>query len=309
VGGYTPAGGEVGRPPSFACSARLVPAGPRRWTDGEMGIAREYLVDEAACHRVPMAREGGVVVSAQPGSPEALLIRSLTPGERVTWTWSFAWPGVADSMGGYPLLVQEGETVVERCRASLCARHPRTAIGVDGDGRMLLVVVDGRRRKSVGMDLVQLASLMKRLGAVSALNLDGGGSSTMVVRGRVVNKPSDGRQRPVSSAVLVLDGRDPGERIRTQVTAEAAAAYRVESAAEATGRRAGMMGDDGGALRGPGASALHDPGSTGGLLDAMDRGLFGGRGLPRSLRSLLRAVRVSGWSEGATYRARSTTRG
>jgi hypothetical protein len=150
---------------------------------------------------------------------------------------------------------------------------------VDGDGRVLLVVVDGRRRASVGMDLVGLAKLMRRLGAVSALNLDGGGSSTMVVRGKVKNRPSDGWERPRSSAVLVLDGDDPGERIRVQAMTGATGAEPVEvSLGDGTAGREGFVGRRGEAFRGRGASALYDPGSTGGLLDAVDRGLFGGRG-------------------------------
>jgi hypothetical protein len=277
VGAYTPAGEGVERPPSFACSARLYGVGPGRWTDGEVGIARDYVVDDAVCLRRPMARNGGVVLSAQPGSPEALLIRSLTPGERLTSTWTFGWTGVADSLGGYPLLVRDGRIVVGRCWASICGRHPRTAIGVDPDGRMLLVVVDGRRRMSVGMGLVPLAKLMKRLGAVSALNLDGGGSSTMVIRGRIRNRPSDGRERFVSSAVLILDGADRGEGIRAPASTNVPGDG-MQLPEDPTPSRRGMAGGDEGTLRRPGSFALYDPGSTGGLLDAVDRGLFGGRG-------------------------------
>jgi exopolysaccharide biosynthesis protein len=52
---------------------------------------------------------------------------------------------------------------------------------------------------------------MRNLGAVDALNLDGGGSSEMVVKGKVVNRPSDGRERRITNAVLILPGADPGE--------------------------------------------------------------------------------------------------
>jgi Tol biopolymer transport system component len=307
VAGYTPAGEDVERPPSFACSVRLFPAGPLRWTAAEEGIGRDYLVDEAACRGRRMTRDGGVVLSAQPGSPEALLIRSLAPGERVTWTWTFGWTGVADTLGGYPLLLQRGDIVVGRCWASICARHPRTAIGVDAEGRMVLAVVDGRRRRSVGMDLVELARLMKRLGAVSALNLDGGGSSTMVVRRKIVNLPSDGRERYVSSAVLILDGADGDERIRQPAMVEPS-----RDGAPLPERRPGSRRGNIGGSEAPGGrrtSSLYDPGSTGGLLDAVDRGLFGAGELPLELRSLLRAVRSSGWREAGTSRARSTTPG
>jgi exopolysaccharide biosynthesis protein len=61
------------------------------------------------------------------------------------------------------------------------------------------------------MDAVDFAYEFKRQGAVDALNLDGGGSTTMVIRGRVVNRPSGGSQRRVGHALLVLKGRDLGE--------------------------------------------------------------------------------------------------
>jgi Tol biopolymer transport system component len=293
VAAYTPPGGSLGRPPPFACSARLQPAGPRRWAQGERGVSRDYVVDDAGCRATPMYRRGGVVVAAQPGSPEALLIRSLVPGETVALTWSFGWAGVAESIGGYPLLLRKGQTTVTGCSASICARHPRTAIGVDRAGRLLLVVVDGRRRRSVGMTLLQLAKLMRRLGAASALNLDGGGSSTMVVRGRIVNRPSDGSERAVSTAVLVIRGADRGERIEgTGALALAAREATQEKERSAPGR--GAVTEVGGAS--PGIPALLDPASTGGMLDAVDRELFGARrsALSPALRLLLGVFRSSG---------------
>jgi hypothetical protein len=85
------------------------------------------------------------------------------------------------------------------------ARHPRTLIGVDRDGFIWLAAVDGRQPAySVGMTFDDLQRLCDRLGLVSALNLDGGGSTTMVVEGQIVNRPSDpAGARPVSDAILV----------------------------------------------------------------------------------------------------------
>ena len=75
-----------------------------------------------------------------------------------------------------------------------------------------MVVVDGRQpRWSLGPSLNEFARIMRDLGAVDALNLDGGGSTEMVVNGEIVNRPSDGRQRQLSNAILVLPGPDPGE--------------------------------------------------------------------------------------------------
>jgi hypothetical protein len=86
------------------------------------------------------------------------------------------------------------------------ARHPRTLAGVRADGRLLLVTVDGRRRGwSTGMTLPEAARLMLSLGARDALNLGGGGSTTMTIRGEVVNRPSDRTgERRVSNGVYAL---------------------------------------------------------------------------------------------------------
>jgi hypothetical protein len=88
----------------------------------------------------------------------------------------------------------------------VAARHPRTLAGVRADGKLLLVTVDGRRPGwSTGMTLTEAARLMRSLGARDALNLDGGGSTTMTVRGEVVNRPSDpGGERRVSNGVFAL---------------------------------------------------------------------------------------------------------
>ncbi len=85
------------------------------------------------------------------------------------------------------------------------ARHPRTLIGADRRGFIWLVAVDGRQPTySVGMTFTELVQLCARLGLRDALNLDGGGSTTMVVRGVVVNRPSDAAgPRPVSDAIVV----------------------------------------------------------------------------------------------------------
>jgi hypothetical protein len=88
----------------------------------------------------------------------------------------------------------------------VAARQPRTLAGVRADGTILLVTVDGRRPGwSVGMTLHEAARLMRSLGARDALNLDGGGSSAMTVRGEVVSRPSDrGGEREVSDGVYAI---------------------------------------------------------------------------------------------------------
>jgi hypothetical protein len=88
----------------------------------------------------------------------------------------------------------------------VASRQPRTMAGVRRDGSLLLVTVDGRRPGwSAGVTLHEGARVMRSLGARDALNLDGGGSTAMAVRGSTANHPSDpGGERPVSDAILVL---------------------------------------------------------------------------------------------------------
>lgn len=86
-------------------------------------------------------------------------------------------------------------------------RHPRTAVGFNLDStKVFFVVVDGRQSNlSVGMTIDELADLMLSIGAYNAVNLDGGGSSTMVIHNNVVNSPSDpGGERSVANALLVV---------------------------------------------------------------------------------------------------------
>lgn len=83
-------------------------------------------------------------------------------------------------------------------------KAPRTAMGLMSNGHIMLAVIDGRQEHSRGTTLEETAALMKRFGAVDAINLDGGGSSEMVVNNAIVNKPSDGGERPVASGVVVV---------------------------------------------------------------------------------------------------------
>lgn len=120
------------------------------------------------------------------------------------------WMDVQNALSGGPLLLQNGRVALynyrdERFSRSLTTRIPITAIGSTYDGHLLFVVVDGRRKGySVGMNYIEIAQFMAYQGCVSAIGMDGGGSSTMVVGGQLMNKPSDGAPRPVSNAIGVF---------------------------------------------------------------------------------------------------------
>ena len=120
--------------------------------------------------------------------------------------------GAVQTLSFGPALLENGAVMVDsddevgRAKAS----NPRTAIGIKADGTYLFVVSDGRTDESEGLSLLQLAEFMKTLGAETAYNLDGGGSSTMVFKGSVVNTPTgggigngSGSERKVSDIVYI----------------------------------------------------------------------------------------------------------
>lgn len=117
---------------------------------------------------------------------------------------------VEDALGAGPALVANGQVNVTTHEevffgTAIPYTHPRTAAGVTADGRLLLMLVDGRQRQSRGVSLEELAALMVGIGAEEALNLDGGGSSSLVVNGKLVNNPAGrGSEREVMTAVGVF---------------------------------------------------------------------------------------------------------
>jgi exopolysaccharide biosynthesis protein len=121
------------------------------------------------------------------------------------------WEAMDYIVGGVGVLVRGGAVVADHSdqkvrQGFITDRHPRTAVGIRKDGTWVLVVADGRQPElsKGGMTLAEVADFMKSLGCHEAINLDGGGSSTMWYQGRVLNSPSDGRERPVSDAILVF---------------------------------------------------------------------------------------------------------
>jgi hypothetical protein len=119
------------------------------------------------------------------------------------------------AVGGKPILVQGGQVVPDDTTTT--PRHPRTAVGFS-DTEVLLVTVDGRQPGwSVGMRLHTLATLMQELGCSEAINIDGGGSTTAWVRGEIVNRPSDGRERSVANALLAFSRAPVGPLARLEV--------------------------------------------------------------------------------------------
>lgn len=115
------------------------------------------------------------------------------------------------AVSGNVFVLQDGEVVPEKANAA--QRHPRTVVGIDQTGQTLVIMaVDGRMISSIGMTGTDMGNEMKRLGCWTAINLDGGGSTTLVMRDpsdssyHIINKPSDGHERPVADVLGVSVG-------------------------------------------------------------------------------------------------------
>lgn len=119
-------------------------------------------------------------------------------------------PNAIESLGGSPVLIRGGKAVPQTARTPFVdGRHPRTLIGWTRGRDVILVTVDGRQpRYSDGMTLAEATELMLSLGATEAINLDGGGSTTFVKRGLVVNRPSDRAVRSMRGRRIVHTAPD-----------------------------------------------------------------------------------------------------
>jgi len=170
--------------------------------------------------RIPLS---GAVVSIQRGRHDDLLSK-LKGGEKGELEISFdpvGWGDMAEAIGGDKQLVSKGKIDAELVRrhrsekkhvpgkrslSRTMSHEPRTALGYNSS-KIFLMVVDGRQKEySTGMTLYEVAEFMQELGAVEAINLDGGASSTFIVNGEVVNRPSGKKEREVLNAMLITSG-------------------------------------------------------------------------------------------------------
>ena len=254
---YTVEGSGLESPLDEQCYALLKPAGaPVVRPDGTVETRARAGTPRCGGPR-PALPTTGTLLAAEQSGPAGAFVRGLAVDSPVTATAQLGSPGAHDAIGGGPQLIANGAVLSREVdqAGEFYGLHPRTAVGTTADGRLLLVVVEGRQPGySRGMTMRELAELLRRLGARSAMNLDGGGSSEMVVNGVVATRPSDGRERPVANGLVVLPGADRG--VRTGASAVAPLAR----------------------LRGPGDT---DGASTGGLADAR---LRSGAAVPADLR-------------------------
>lgn len=181
------------------------------------------IANERGSNLIP---ENGFILSAS-GNRRDELLRRVKIGETISTGARFfpfkhdgedktAAPSsqiVEDAVGGVPQLIKNGKIEItweqeKSSKAFVETHHPRTAVAKLRDGRFLMVAVDGRSEASGGISLPDLAAFLLELDATDAMNLDGGGSTTMFLQGKIVSKPSDKEgERKVSDAILVTPRR------------------------------------------------------------------------------------------------------
>lgn len=179
----------------------------------EFALAYDGTVVSSYPNNAPIPDEGYVISAS--GKARKWLQKHMRLGMRAVIYSDIALSKLRKAfhaISGGPTLVMDGKIKItataERFKKDIThGRAPRTAIGLTRNNGYILAVVDGRQKNSKGMTLSELARLMKELGAIQAINLDGGGSSTMVIQNKVVSQPSARIERPVSNALLIVKKR------------------------------------------------------------------------------------------------------
>lgn len=204
----------INRPPRWGGVALYTPEfGPMTFPQTLVALVRHDRVAGFSRGRPVIPADGYAIAAAQ--AHQDLLLR-LWRGQRVVLDLKLSPPGIEHALQGGPRLVRGGQVSIPYDWEGFSGgfyriRTARSAVGITAAGKILFVTVDGRRgRAGTGVNLPELAALMARLGAREAMNLDGGGSATLVVGGRVVSALPRGGERTVSSMLVAL--RRPVER-------------------------------------------------------------------------------------------------
>jgi len=162
----------------------------------------------------------GFVLSIESGIHEDKFQRGATGKLKISFSPG-GWNSVVHGIGGNWRLIENGDInpkIVANHRASqhipigtkikrdqVASYEPRTALGFNSE-KLFLILADGRQKNySLGMPLYELTEILQKLGATEAINLDGGSSATLVVNGKVINRPSKGKERVVLNAVMITN--------------------------------------------------------------------------------------------------------
>ncbi|MGD6817951.1 phosphodiester glycosidase family protein [Metabacillus sp. 113a] len=181
---------------------------------GKMKAVVEELIDGKGNQAI---ENGNLILSGHGTGRE--IVKSLKPGQEVEIETQISpqWLDAEEGLSGNYKLIQKGQKVNLPSDNFTTAVAPRTAVGMNAEGEIFFVVIDGRAPGySEGITVFELRDMMAELGAVEALNLDGGGSSTFAARQpgeeglSIVNRPSDGFERSVANSFLITTSAEPG---------------------------------------------------------------------------------------------------
>ncbi|MDR7417832.1 MAG: phosphodiester glycosidase family protein [Armatimonadota bacterium] len=205
----------VNRPPRSGGLAVYTPEfGPLTFTQSRIALVAGERIVAFTSGRPAIPADGYALAAAE---FQQDLLAGLAVGDEVVLDLTVSPPGIQHAIQGGPLLVRDGQVFIPYDWEGFTTgffriRTARSAIGITSAGKVLFVAADARSRQNSGMNLPELAELMRSLGAQHAMNLDGGGSSTLVVGGRVVTAVPRGGERRVSSMVVALPRQVSPER-------------------------------------------------------------------------------------------------
>ncbi len=187
-------------------SSRWGSIAPNNFAGGIQVQINQGLITAISTERLPIPTDGYVLVGPAAGIPNILKVDDKVGLQVYT---APDWSDVQSAVSGGPYLVKDGQIYVDLREQSFRVGEfsqaaPRTAVGFTRNNHLLMVTVDGRQKNvSVGATLTEMARIMKELGAIEAMNFDGGSSTQMVVNGRVVNSPTVAGGARVSSSLIV----------------------------------------------------------------------------------------------------------
>lgn len=204
----------IARSSTQSCVHAVVKVTSGSWNvNGKVEGEVQFLMSDAIA--IPIAPGNCFITATGTMMP---FVAGLRPGNQVVFDLTvdgFDWAKIDHAIGGGPNLVSSGAVSVDAEAQGFdppfLKRHPRSAVGRTKEGDIWWVTIDGRQKLSDGATLEELARVMQRLGCQDAINLDGGGSTTLNILGVGVNRPSEGREREVANGVVFLGAAPPKE--------------------------------------------------------------------------------------------------
>ena len=175
-----------------------------------LGISKRRKADVAWLFTDSLQKKVYALQHASPAIKDSLNYFDFRYAKRTLNQLHFKKWKVKTAIGGGPVLLQNGELSISNNEElkfggkEINDKHPRTCMGYTKEGKLIIMVIKGRHPNAAGASLLQEAELLKNLGCIEALNLDGGGSSCMIVNGKETIKPSDKEgQRPVPGVFII----------------------------------------------------------------------------------------------------------